>query len=120
MPSGLGMDLIGIARIERALDRHPRLAGRLFTEGELRYAASCARPGRHLAARFAAKEAVVKALALQPGASLRSIEVVAGTPPEVRLHDEVGRIAAERGLRVSVSLTHDRELAGAVAIAEAV
>jgi holo-[acyl-carrier protein] synthase len=112
------MDLIGIARIERALDRHPRLAGRLFTEGELEYAASFARPGRHLAARFAAKEAVVKALALEPGASLRSIEVVAGTPPEVRLHDEVGRLAAERGLRVSVSLTHDRELAGAVAIAE--
>lgn len=120
MPSGLGMDLIGIARIERALERHPRLAGRLFTEGELRYAASYARPGRHLAARFAAKEAVVKALALKPGASLRSIEVVAGTPPEVRLHDEVGRIAAERGLKVSVSLTHDRELAGAIAIAEAV
>ena len=119
MPSGLGMDLIGIARIERALDRHPRLADRLFTEEEQAYAASFARPGRHLAARFAAKEAVVKALALEPGASLRSIEVTGGTPPEVRLLGEVGRIAADRGLRVSVSLTHDRELAGAMAIAEA-
>ncbi|MGK2931380.1 MAG: holo-ACP synthase [Solirubrobacterales bacterium] len=119
MPTGLGMDLIGIARIERALKRHPRLAGRLFTDGELEYAASYARPGRHLAARFAAKEAVVKALALEPGVSLKSIEVVAGSPPEVRLHDEVGRIAAVRGLRVSVSLTHDRDLAGAMAIAEA-
>jgi len=113
------MDLIRIARIERALDRHPRLAKRLFTDRELEYAATFGRPGRQLAARFAAKEAVVKALALEPGASLKSIEVVSGTPPEVRLHDEVGRLAAERNLRVSVSLTHDREIAGAVAIAEA-
>ncbi len=118
-PAGLGMDLIGIARIERALDRHPRLAQRLFTPGELKYAASFGRPGRHLAARFAAKEAVVKALALGPGTSLRDIEVVAGSPPEVRLMGGVRRAATERGLRVSVSLTHDRELAGAVAIAEA-
>jgi holo-[acyl-carrier protein] synthase len=72
------MDLIEVARIERALDRHPRLAGRLFTEGELDYAASKGRPGRHLAARFAAKEAVVKALRLGPGTILREIEVVAG------------------------------------------
>jgi len=119
MPSGLGMDLIAIARIERALDRHPRLAQRLFTTGELGYASSFGRPGRHLAARFAAKEAVVKALALEPGVSLKSIEIVAGAPPEVRLHDEAGRLAAEKNLRVSVSLTHDREIAGAVAIAEA-
>jgi len=119
VPAGLGMDLIGIARIERALDRHPRLARRLFTDGELDYAASFARPGRHLAARFAAKEAVVKALALEPGARLRSIEVIAGSPPEVRLHDEIGELAAERGLTVTVSLTHDREIAGAMAIAEA-
>ncbi|MBK8294830.1 MAG: holo-ACP synthase [Solirubrobacterales bacterium] len=119
MPSGLGMDLIGIARIERALDRYPRLAGRLFTDRELEYAASFGRPGRHLAARFAAKEAVVKALALGPGTSLREIEIVSGAPPEIRLHDDVRRIADERGLRVSVSLTHDREIAGAVAIAEA-
>lgn len=119
-PSGLGMDLIGIARIERALDRRPRLAERLFTSRELEYAASFRRPGRHLAARFAAKEAVVKALALGPGTSLRQIEVVAGAPPAIQLHDEVREAAEERGLRVSVSLTHEREIAGAVAIAEAV
>ena len=116
---GLGMDLIGIARIERALDRHPRLANRLFTDGELEYASSFARPGRPLAARFAAKEAVVKALALEPGASLKEIEVLAGAPPRIRLHDKVRKIADERGLNVRVSLTHEREMAGAVAIAEA-
>ena len=117
--AGLGMDLVEIARIERALDRRPRLADRLFTGAEQEYAASMGRPGRHLAARFAAKEAVVKAMALGPGTALREIEVLSGAPPEVRLHDEVARIAAERGLTVKVSLTHEREMAAAVAIAEA-
>lgn len=116
--AGLGIDLIEIARIERALDRRPRLADRLFTGAEQEYAASMGRPGRHLAARFAAKEAVVKALALGPGTALREIEVVAGEPPRIRLHDEVRRVAEERGLAVSVSLTHDRGMAAAVAIAE--
>ncbi|MGA7396499.1 MAG: holo-ACP synthase [Solirubrobacterales bacterium] len=118
--TGVGMDLIEIARIERALDRRPRLADRLFTEAEQEYAASMGRPGRHLAARFAAKEAVVKALALGPGTALRQIEILAGAPPTVRFHDEVRKIAEERGVSVKVSLTHEREMAAAVAIAEAV
>ncbi len=122
MSAGVGMDLIEVARVERALDRHPRLAGRLFTEGELRYAASMGRPGRHLAARFAAKEAVVKALGLFPGASLREIEIVAGhddrPAPEVHLTGAVRSHAEARGLSVRVSLTHSREMAGAVAIAD--
>ncbi|MBN8870901.1 MAG: holo-ACP synthase [Solirubrobacterales bacterium] len=122
MADGVGMDLIEVARIERALDRHPRLADRLFTEGELQYAASKGRPGRHLAARFAAKEAVVKALRLGPGTSLREIEVVAGDErdpaPQIRLSGRVRDQADSRGLSVQVSLTHAREMAGAVAIAE--
>ncbi|MGH2957049.1 MAG: holo-ACP synthase, partial [Solirubrobacterales bacterium] len=63
MPAGVGIDLIEIERVERALERRPRLAERLFTRAELDYARARARPGRHLAARFAAKEAVIKALA---------------------------------------------------------
>ncbi|MDQ2623106.1 MAG: holo-ACP synthase [Actinomycetota bacterium] len=114
--AGLGIDLIEIARIERALDRRPRLARRLFTDRELEYAASFGRPGRHLAARFAAKEAVVKALALGPGTAMRDIEVLTGAPPEVHLHSEVARIATERGLGVKVSLTHDRGMAAAIAM----
>jgi len=116
------MDLIEVARIERALDRHPRLADRLFTEDELKYAASKGRPGRHLAARFAAKEAVVKALGLGPGTILREIEVVAGDEgdpaPTIRLSGRVKDQAESRGLEVQVSLTHAREMAGAVAIAD--
>ncbi|HET8976153.1 MAG TPA: holo-ACP synthase [Solirubrobacterales bacterium] len=109
---GIGIDLIEIERIEGALERRPRLAERLFTEGELAYARGRARPGRHLAARFAAKEAVIKALgsALPPA----SIEVVAGDPPAVALHGPAAVLAA--GREVSVSLTHSRESAAAVAI----
>lgn len=115
--AGIGIDLVDISRIERALERRPRLAGRLFTEREIEYARSRRRPARHLAARFAAKEAVVKALGLGPGTCLREIEVIPGSPPEVELHDEVGRIAVDRELTVRISLTHEREMAGAVAIA---
>jgi holo-[acyl-carrier protein] synthase len=119
MPTtGLGIDLIEITRIERALKRHPRLAGRLFTESEVEYSNRKGRPGRHLAARFAAKEAAIKAMSLDPGFSFTDIEVVAGTPPELRFHREVAAAVADRGLSVRVSLTHEREIAGAVAIAE--
>lgn len=113
--SGIGIDLLEIDRLERALRRHPRLAERVFTAAEREYAATRARPGRHLAARFAAKEAVVKALGLTGGFGLREIEVVAGEPPSVRLS---GRAAeAARGERVEISLTHSRDMATAVAVA---
>jgi holo-[acyl-carrier protein] synthase len=116
--AGIGIDLLEIDRMERALERHPRLAERVFTSGEREYAAARARPGRHLAARFAAKEAVVKALGLSGGFGFREIEVVAGEPPTVRLS---GRAAeAARGLRVDVSLTHSRDNAAAVAVTERV
>ena len=110
----VGIDLIEIERIERALERRPRLAQRLFTEDELRYAREQARPGRHLAARFAAKEAVIKALggvAVAPS----SIEIEGGGPPRVRLHGRAAELAG--GRRISVSLTHSRESAAAVALA---
>ena len=101
MASGIGIDLLEIERLERALERHPRLAERVFTEAERDYAGDRARPGRHLAARFAAKEAVVKALGLSGGFGLREIEVVAGEPPTVRLarpRRRGGRGRADRGL----------------------
>ena len=114
--TGIGIDLLEIDRLERALQRHPRLAERLFTAAEREYAASRTRPGRHLAARFAAKEAVVKALGLTGGFGLRDIEVVAGEPPTVRLSGAAAEAAG--GRRVDISLTHSRDNAAAVAIAE--
>jgi holo-[acyl-carrier protein] synthase len=116
MASGVGIDLLEIDRLERALERHPRLAERVFTDAERDYAAVRARPARHLAARFAAKEAVVKALGLSGGFGLREIEIVAGEPPTVRLSGRAAAAAA--GERVDVSLTHSREFAAAVAIVE--
>ena len=118
MPGRVGIDLLEIERLERALDRHPRLASRVFTEAELSYADERARPGRHLAARFAAKEAVVKALGLGSPFGLREIEIIAGEPPAVSLHGRAARAAEDAGVAVRVSLTHSRELAAAVAIAD--
>ena len=113
--TGIGIDLLDIERLERALERRPRLAERLFTGAEREYAAGRARPGQHLAARFCAKEAVAKALGLRSW-TFRDVEVVVtGGPPTVRL---TGTPAARAGGReVLVSLTHTRTTAAAVAIA---
>jgi holo-[acyl-carrier protein] synthase len=117
--SSVGIDLLEIERLERALERRPRLAERLFTDAERGYAASRARPGQHLAARFCAKEAVAKALGLEVW-SFRDIEVSsAGGPPEVILHGAVAERADALRLTVRISLTHTRTDAGAVAIATA-
>jgi holo-[acyl-carrier protein] synthase len=114
--AGVGLDLLDIERFERALERRPRLAERLFTQGERDYAAAHARPGRHLAARFCAKEAVAKALGLT-GWSFRDVEVVATeAAPLVRLSGSAARRAEELGVAVEVSLTHTDVLAGAVAV----
>ena len=112
--AGLGIDVIEIERVERALERRPRLRERLFSPGELEYADSRSRPGRHLAARFAAKEAVIKALPGRPIAPSQ-IEVLEGEPPTVRLRGAAAEAAA--GLEVAISLTHSRETAAAVALA---
>ena len=114
MPFAVCIDLIEVERVERALERHPRLAERLFTAVELDYARDRARPGRHLAARFAAKEAVIKAL----GESLppREIEVLSGEPPRVQLHGRAATLAGDT--EIAISLTHARETAAAVAIAQ--
>jgi holo-[acyl-carrier protein] synthase len=116
--TGVGIDLLEIARLERALDRRPRLAERLFTDAERAYAAGTARPVMHLAARFCAKEAVAKALGLT-GWSFRDVEVVAtGAAPRVKLTGSVASRARELGAEVSLSLTHTDSLAAAVALAE--
>ncbi len=112
----IGIDLLEIERLELALTRRPRLAERLFTDGERAYAAARARPGQHLAARFCAKEAVAKALGLE-AFSFRDIEVIsAGGPPAVALRGAAALRADELGVQVRVSLTHTTEQAAAVAI----
>ena len=114
--AGVGIDLLDIERLERALERRPRLAERLFTDDERAYAAGRARPAMHLAARFCAKEAVAKALGMT-GWSFRDVEVVAtDAAPEVRLSGSVAARAAELGGELAISLTHTDDVAGAVAV----
>jgi holo-[acyl-carrier protein] synthase len=114
--AAVGLDLLDVQRFERALERRPRLAERLFTDGERDYAAARARPGMHLAARFCAKEAVAKALGLTAW-SFRDVEVVATeAAPLVRLSGRAARRAEELGVTASVSLTHTGTVAGAVAV----
>jgi holo-[acyl-carrier protein] synthase len=114
--TAIGVDLLEIERLEQALARRPRLAARLFTDGEQAYAAARARPGQHLAARFCAKEAVAKALGLTAWSFL-DVEVISTEgAPVVQLHGAAAERAAALGVQVQVSLTHTRRDAGAVAI----
>ena len=114
--SGVGIDLLEIERLERAMERRPRLAERVFTDAERAYAASRARPGMHLAARFCAKEAVAKALGMTAW-SWRDVEVVATEgAPRITLTGSVAARAAELGVTATVSLTHTDATAGAVAL----
>jgi holo-[acyl-carrier protein] synthase len=113
MAGGVGLDLLEIDRLEAALARRPALARRLFTEAERAYADQRARPAQHLAARFCAKEAVAKALALDV-LRWQEIEVVGeGGAPSIRLHGATAQAASGD---VHVSLTHTDRTAGAVAV----
>ena len=119
---GVGIDAVDIARLRRALARRPRLAERVFTEAERSYASAATDPGPRLAARFAAKEAVAKALGAGIGAvSWRQVEVVRDDlgAPALSLSGDAATLAAQRGIeRWHVSLTHTDTLAVASVVAE--
>jgi holo-[acyl-carrier protein] synthase len=114
----VGIDLIEIDRLARALERRPALAARIFTDSEREFAGARAHPDQHLAARFAAKEAALKALGLG-GLRLHEVEVLGGgdEAPRLALHGRAAAVAAERGVALEVSLTHARAVAAAVVIA---
>lgn len=119
MPLAVGTDLVEIARVAEMIARHgERFTGRVFTVGEL---ADCAGRAESLAARWAAKEAVAKALGTGIGAvAFREIEVVldAAGRPGLRLHGCAAALSAERGLsQWALSLAHDAGLALAFVVA---
>lgn len=122
MVLAVGVDLVSISRIERAYRRRPqRFCRRIFSTAEL----ALLLPRRPLfpvmAARFAAKEAVLKAIGCGLGpAAWREIEIIAlqGKQPRVRLSGNAARLAAARGITaIALSLTHEPPFAGAVAVA---
>ena len=121
---GVGVDLVEIARIRRAMARwQDRFLQRVFTPDELAYALRRRDPAEHLAARFAAKEATLKALGtgLTLGVRWREMEVrrARGQRPTLQLSGRTGTIGAERGVRVlHLSLTHDGAYAVAQVLAE--
>ncbi|MEX2219030.1 MAG: holo-ACP synthase [Phycisphaerales bacterium] len=120
---GHGIDLVEVARIAEMLDAHAeRFLERCFTPREAAYAGDGRRRVEHLAARFAAKEAVLKALGtgLRDGMSWTEIEVVAlpSGQPGLSITGRVGEVAAQRGITDwSLSLSHTERYAVASAIA---
>jgi holo-[acyl-carrier protein] synthase len=120
---GVGIDLCQVSRMRSALSRHAgRFAARIFTADERAYCEDRADPAQHYAARFAAKEALLKALAVPSGLSWHEIEVQSqpGGAPRLFLRGEAARAAAARSvLRLHLSLTHSGDSAAAVVIAEA-
>jgi holo-[acyl-carrier protein] synthase len=110
----VGLDLIEIERIARALER-PAFRERVFTKAERAYCDSRAHPAQHYAARFAGKEAVGKALGCGVNFTWREIEIVGRPKPEVRLSGRTLAFAKRvRAGQIDLSMTHSKELAAAV------
>ena len=112
---GVGIDVVDIARFEQALTRTENLAVRLFTAGER------VLPAHSLAARFAAKEALAKALGAPRGLLWTDVEIVSGDRgrPSLLIDGTVAAAAGRLGVtRWHLSLSHDAGIASAVVIAE--
>ncbi|MBM3705259.1 MAG: holo-[acyl-carrier-protein] synthase [Actinobacteria bacterium] len=121
---GTGIDIIDVKRIINAAGRHPGFLGRIFTENEIKYCSSKKNPGSRyisLAQRFAAKEAVSKALGTGIGknAGFREIEIIneAGGKPAVRLSGNAGLYASGLKVRrIEISLSGLKDYAVAFAV----
>jgi holo-[acyl-carrier protein] synthase len=118
---GVGIDVAEIERFEASLARTPGMAERLFIERELLLPSGERRGVASLAARFAAKEALAKALGAPAGLRWTDAEVCveASGQPRLRVTGTVAAAAEELGVRSwHVSLSHDAGIASAVVIAE--
>lgn len=114
---GIGVDIVDLARFTRAVSRTPRLVERLFAQSERSL------PVHSLAARFAAKEALIKALGRSDGVRWHDVETVEDEHgnPEFALHGTVAATAAARGItQMHLTMTHDAGVACAFVVAESV
>jgi holo-[acyl-carrier protein] synthase len=118
---GIGADLVECDRFRLALERRARIGERLFSDAEREYAYRHREPVPHLAARFAVKEAVMKAMGVGLWKfAMRDVEVMRlpSGQPEVALHAKAAELAAQRGVRSwLLTITHTDSMAMAVALA---
>jgi holo-[acyl-carrier protein] synthase len=117
----VGIDVVLVERFSKALERTPMLADRLFTDSERLTSSGNPRSAESLAGRFAAKEAVAKALGAPGNLHWHDCEIV--TDPDGRpwltVQGSVGQVATERGIsRWHLSLSHDGGIASAMVVAE--
>ena len=119
---GIGLDAVEIGRFRQVLARRPKLSARLFTAAELAYGQRCVDPAPRLAARFAVKEAAMKALGVGLGAfAFHDVEVVGdpGGAPSLRVTGRAAELALGKGVGGwQVSITHTEDLAMAVVMVE--
>ena len=113
----IGVDLIEIERVRRALERYPGFRDRCFTRAEQEYCEGRANPAQHYAARFAAKEAVGKALGSGVLFTWREVEIRGRPKPGVALSGRTKAWADRLGAgAIDLSMSHSRELATAVCV----
>ena len=118
--AGLGVDICEISRMERALARHPTMRARVFTPEEIAYCDGKARPAESFAGRFAAREAVIKALGGYRGRHWQDISVTRhpSGAPTITLAGNAERRADALGIsRVLITFTHEKTNAVAFAVA---
>jgi holo-[acyl-carrier protein] synthase len=122
MVAGVGIDAVEVDRFRRVLERTPGVARRLFTDAERAYGERAKDPAPRLAARFAAKEATMKALGVGLGAfKFHDVEVVRASSgkPSLKLSGAAASLAAANHVReLHLSLTHTDTIAEAVVVAE--
>lgn len=125
MVLGVGTDIAEVQRIQTSMERYGNhFLQRVYTSGEIAYCqARTKTAAQSFAARFAAKEATAKALGtgISRGVTWREMEVVRerGQAPTILLHGRAAEIARARGIvRLTLSLTHTKDIALAVVVAE--
>ncbi|MCA9665433.1 MAG: holo-ACP synthase [Myxococcales bacterium] len=123
MVRGVGIDLVTVSRIARTIERFgARFTEKIFTPGERAYCETYDHPAQHYAARFAAKEAILKALGVPKGLSWHELEVVRTHEqrlPRIALSGEAARAAAALGVTaLHLSLSHEGDTAAAFVVAD--
>jgi len=120
---GIGCDIISVQRIRNAMEKNERFAEKLFTNTELAYCQTKSSPWQSFAARFAAKEAVMKALGTGWDGKVNWLDIEVNSDdkgnPHIKLSGGARKLADEKGIcNIQLSLSHEKENALAFVIME--